>query len=123
MLQLAHISVIIELTGITILAGIEGEHVFFKHSLKKPDYGSTVFHDEPVLRGITTEHSEAELLIELLGGLDILNSQTDRECAEFHYPLPFTKRFLSVNLLSKPIESGKIDSAPVIGADWADLSW
>ena len=60
----------------------------------------TVIHDDSVLRGIATEFLEAELFVTLAGGLNVLNSQTNGEIAEFHYPLLSTSVFF-VNMLSK----------------------
>ena len=45
------------------------------------------------MRGIATEFLEAELFVNLVGGLDVLKSQPNREIAEFHNPLLSTSVF------------------------------
>ena len=50
--------------GIAVPAGVEREDVLLEHPLKKTDRVIAVLHDQPVLRGISCDGLEAQLLIE-----------------------------------------------------------
>ena len=82
-LKLAHICESVELLRVTVPAGIESENILFKHPLKQTGDGIPILQDQPVLRGISAESLETELLVERLRNLEILHSQADRKSTEF----------------------------------------
>ena len=47
-----------------LLTAIEGEDVSLKHPLKEPDHVIPILHDQPILRGVSSEDFETELLVE-----------------------------------------------------------
>ncbi len=92
-LQVADVGERGKLLGVAVPPGVEGENVLLEHPLKKPDRVIAVLQDQPVLRCIPGEDLETELLVEPPRSLEILDSQADRERAEFHaLPLSVRKR-------------------------------
>jgi hypothetical protein len=56
--------------------------------LEQADDDVAVLEDEPVLRDVAAEGREAELLIEVLRGVDVLDGEADGEVAELHGGTP-----------------------------------
>ena len=77
----SHIIKTIERAGVFIPAGIEGEDVFFKHSLEQADEGIPIFHNEVILLLLASKDGEAEFFVKVLGGLKVFNGQADGKCA------------------------------------------
>ena len=82
-LEFAHVGECIQLLGVLVPAGIEGQDVPLEHTLKKTDHMVAILQDEPVLGDVSAKNLKTELLIERFRSLDILHGQADGECAEF----------------------------------------
>jgi len=76
-LKLAHICEAIQLFGVLVPAGIEGEDVLLEHVLEEADDVIAILHDEPVVLDLPAEFLETELLVKITGFGDILHRQID----------------------------------------------
>lgn len=83
-LQLADICKWLDILRVLIPARVEGQDILLKHPLKETDDVIAVFQDKPVLRDVAAERLETELLVKFFRSPDILDCETDRECAELH---------------------------------------
>ena len=76
-LQFSYIREVVQRSGLVVPSGVERHDVLVEHALEDADRLRAGPQDQPVLRGISGELPEAELLVEGLGGLEILDGQAD----------------------------------------------